>query len=163
MRKPDDTHRAQTLRTLIPIAVGHMASVAVVCVALVSGLSMDRQLLQALAVALLVAAVVVQLSGRTPRMLRALTGHAGWALGSFAMSTAHGAGLALVPALMPFCVGDASAGEAIASEALSQAIVAVLVHAVAMLAVTGLIATGMSRVLADSIQWRSAATKAAKP
>ena len=124
---------------------------------------MDRQLLQVLAVALLVVVVVVRLSGHTPRVLRAPTGHAGWALGSFAMSTAHGAGLALVPALMPFCVGGASSGEAIASEALSQAIVAVLVHAVAMLAVTGLIATGMSRVLAGSIQWRAAATKAAKP
>lgn len=162
MRKPEG-HRAAALRTLIPVAVGHIASVAVVCVALVSGLSMDRQLLQALAVALLVVVVAVQLSGHTPRVLRALTGHAGWALGSFVMSTAHGAGLALVPALMPFCVGGASSGEAIASEALSQAIVAVLVHAVAMLAVTGLIATGMSRALAGSIQWRAAATKAAKP
>jgi small-conductance mechanosensitive channel len=162
MRRPD-THRAHTLRTLIPIAVGHIASVAVVCVALVSDLSMDRHLLQVLAVALLVVVVVVRLSGHTPRVLRALTGHAGWALGSFAMSTAHGAGLALVPALMPFCVGGASSGEAIASEALSQAIVAVLVHAVAMLAVTGLIAIGISRVLAGSIQWRAAATKAAKP
>ena len=164
MRGPDDTHRASTLlRTLIPIAVGHIASVAVVCAVVVSGLSMDRQLLQAIAVALLVLVVVVQLSGRTPRVVRALTGHTGWALGSFAMSTAHGAGLALVPALMPFCVGGASAGEAIASEALSQAIVAVLVHAVAMFAVTGLIATGMSRVLAGLLQPRAAATKAAKP
>jgi small neutral amino acid transporter SnatA (MarC family) len=152
MRGPD-THRATTLRTLVPLAVGHMASVAVVCAALVSGQSMDRQLLQALAAALLVAVVVVQLSGRTPRVLRALTGHAGWALGSFAMSTAHGAGLALVPASMPFCVGDASAGEAIASEALSQAIVAVLVHAVAMLAVTGLLVAGVQRGLAACIRW----------
>jgi small-conductance mechanosensitive channel len=162
MPRPD-THRAHTLRALVPIAVGHIASVAVVCVALMSGLSMDRQLLQVLAVALLAVVVVVRLSGHTPRVMRALTGHAGWALGAFVMSTAHGAGLALVPALMPFCVGDALAGEAIASEALSQAIVAVLVHAVAMLAVTGLIATSVSRVLTGSIQWRAAATKAAKP
>lgn len=162
MRRPD-SHRASPLRNLIPLAVGHIASVAVVCVALMSGWSMDRQLLQTLAVALLVVVVVVRLSGRTPRVLRALTGHAGWALGAFAMSIAHGAGLALVPALMPFCVGDASAGEAFAAEALSQAIVAVGLHAAAMLAVTGLIATGVSRVLAGSIQWRAAATKAAKP
>jgi hypothetical protein len=144
MRRPD-SHRASTLRTLVPLAVGHVASVAVVCAAVMSGPSMDRQLLQALAVALLMLVVVVQLSGRTPQVVRALTGHAGWALGSFAMSTAHGAGLALVPALMPFCVGDASAVEAIASEALWQAIVAVGVHAVAMLAVTGLIAAGVQR------------------
>lgn len=151
MRRPD-THRAHTLRTLVPIAVGHIASVAVVCVALVSGLSMDRQLLLVLAGALLVVVVVVRLSGHTPRVLRAPTGHAGWALGSFAMSTAHGAGLALVPALMPFCVGDASAGEAIASDTLSDALMAVLLHAVAMLAITGLIATGVQRGLAG-LRW----------
>lgn len=144
MRRPD-SQRASTLRTLVPIAVGHIASVAVVCVALVSALSVDRQLLQVLAIALLGIVVLVRLSGHTPRVLRAPTGHAGWALGSFAMSTAHGAGLALVPALMPFCVGDASAGEAIPSEALSQAAVAVAVHAVTMLAVTGLIAAGVQR------------------
>jgi hypothetical protein len=140
-----DSHRASKLRTLIPLAVGHIASVAVVCAALAFGLSMDRRLLQVLAIALLGVVVLVRLSGHTPRVVRALTGHAGWALGSFAMSTAHGAGLALVPALMPFCVGDASAVEAIASEALWQAIVAVGVHAVAMLAVTGLIAAGVQR------------------
>jgi hypothetical protein len=127
------------------MAVGHIASVAVVCVALVSGRSMDRQLLQVLAVALLVVVVWARFSGRTPGGVRAWTGHAGWALGSFAMATAHGAGLALVPALMPFCVGDATAGEAIASEALTQAVGAVLVHAVAMLAFTGLIAAGVHR------------------
>ncbi len=98
MRRPD-THRAHTLRALVPFAAGHIVSVAVPCVAL-----------------------------------------------GFVMSTAHGAGLALVPALMPFCTGGATASKAIASEVLTQAIGAVLLHAVAMLAVTGLIAAVAQRV-----------------
>jgi hypothetical protein len=152
MRRPD-THRASPLRNLIPLAVGHIASVAVVCAAVVFGLSMDRQLLQALAMALLVIVLVVQLSGRTPQVVRALTGHAGWALGSFAMSTAHGAGLALVPALMPLCVGGPATGEAVASDALWDALMAVLLHGVAMLAITGLLATGVQRGLAAGMRW----------
>ena len=99
--------RAQALRALMPIAVGHAASVALVGAAVAFGLSMDRVALQALAGALLVVAAMVHLSGRTPKVARAPAGHAGLALWSFMMSTAHGAGLMLVPALIPLCMGDA--------------------------------------------------------
>jgi hypothetical protein len=71
-----------------------------------------------------------------------LTG-AGLALWSFMMSTAHGAGLMLVPALMPLCISDAPARDLTASGSLALALVAVSVHTAAMLAVTGLIATGV--------------------
>ena len=46
MGRPE-AHPATALRSLVPITVGHLASVAIVCAALVSGLSMDRQWLQA--------------------------------------------------------------------------------------------------------------------
>ena len=60
----------------------------------------------------------------------------GLALWSFLMATAHGAGLMLVPALMPLC----AAMPAIGSGSLLVSLAAVAVHTLAMLAVTGLIA-----------------------
>jgi NhaP-type Na+/H+ or K+/H+ antiporter len=94
---------------------------------------------------LLVLFVLVYLSGRTPKVARVPAGHAGLALWSFIMSTAHGAGLMLVPALIPLCMGDASAREITASGSLTLALAAVGVHTAAMLAVTGVIATGVCR------------------
>ena len=76
---------------------------------------------------------------------QAPVGHAALALWSFMMSTAHGAGLMLVPALIPLCMGDAPAGEITASGSLTLALAAVSVHTAAMLAVTGVIATGVCR------------------
>jgi hypothetical protein len=137
--------RAQALRALMPIAFGHAASIALVGAAVVFGLAMDRVVLQALAGGLLVVAAMVHLSGRTPKVARAPAGHAGLAIWSFMMSTAHGAGLMLVPALIPLCMGDASAREITASGSLTLALAAVGVHTAAMLAVTGVIATGVCR------------------
>ena len=67
------------------------------------------------------------------------------ALWSFMMSTAHGAGLMLVPALVPLCMGDAPARGITASESLALALAAVGVHTAAMLAVIGVIAAGVRR------------------
>lgn len=137
--------RAQALRALVPIAAGHAASVALVAGAVVFGLAMDRFALQVLAGGLLTASAVVHLSGRTPKVARAPAGHAGLALWSFMMSTAHGAGLMLVPALIPLCAGDASVLEMTASGPLTLALAAVGVHTAAMLAVTGVVASGVCR------------------
>ena len=137
--------RAQALRALVPIALGHAASVALVAAAVAFGLSMDRVVLQAVAGGLLIVAALLHLSGHTPQRARAPAGHAGLALWSFMMSTAHGAGLMLVPALIPLCLGDASAGEVGASGSLVLACAAVGVHTAAMLAVTGVIAIGICR------------------
>jgi hypothetical protein len=137
--------RAQALRALLPIAVGHTTSVALVAAAVALGLSMDRGVLQALAGGLLVVVAMVHWSGRMAKRARAPAGYAGLALWSFMMSTAHGAGLMLVPALTPLCMGDAPAREITASGALTLALAAVAVHTAAMLAVTGVIATGVCR------------------
>ena len=137
--------RAQALRALVPIAVGHAASVALVAAAVALGLSMDRVVLQALAGALLVIVAVYHLSGRKAKRARTPAGHAGLALWSFMMSTAHGAGLMLVPALIPLCMGDAPAREITASGSLTLALAAVGVHTAAMLAVTGVIASAVCR------------------
>jgi hypothetical protein len=133
--------RAQALRALLPLAVGHAGSVALVAAAVALGLSTDRVVLQGVAVGLLVVVAMIHLSGRTA--LRARAGHAGLALWSFVMSTAHGAGLMLVPALIPLCMGEVPAREITASGSLTLALAAVGVHTAAMLAVTGVIATGV--------------------
>lgn len=137
--------RVQALRALAPIAVGHAASVALVAAAVALGLAMDRVVLQALAGVLLAAVAVYHLSGRKAKWARTPAGHAGLALWSFMMSTAHGAGLMLVPALIPLCMGDAPAREITASGSLTLALAAVGVHTAAMLAVTGVIASVVCR------------------
>ena len=137
--------RAQALRALMPIAVGHAASIGLVAGAVAFGLAMDRVAMQALAGGLFVAAAVLHLWGRMPKAARVPAGHAGLALWSFMMSTAHGAGLMLVPALIPLCMGDGAGKQIAAADSLMLAFAAVGVHTAAMLAVTGLIASGVCR------------------
>jgi hypothetical protein len=145
--------RTQALRALVPIAIGHAASVALVAAAVAFGLSMDRVVLQISAGVLIVVFAALHLSSRTPGAARAPAGHAGMALWSFMMSTAHGAGLMLVPALIPLCMGDASAREVGASGSLLLAFAAVGVHTAAMLAVTGAIAVGACRGFDAGTRW----------
>ena len=135
--------RGQALRALAPIAAGHAASVALVAAAVALGLAMDRSALQIVAGVLLVGVVVYQLLGWKTRRVPA--SHAGLALWSFMMSTAHGAGLMLVPAFIPLCMADTPAREITASGSLMLALGVVGVHTVAMLAVTGGIACGVCR------------------
>jgi len=141
------THdRTQALRALMPIAIGHTASVALVAAAVSRGLSMDRVVLQVLAGGLLVVGAIVHRWKRTAELTkraRAPARHAGLALWSFMVSTGHGAGLMLVPALIPLCIGGGPARELTASSSLMLALAAVGVHTAAMLAVAGAIATGV--------------------
>ena len=135
--------RTQALRALMPIAIGHATSVALVTGAIALGFSLDRVVLQILAGVLLVGVAVLHLSGHKRKQVRVPTGHAGLALWSFMMSTAHGAGLMLVPAMFALCVGNAATREITASGSLMQALAVVAVHSTAMLVVTGAIATGV--------------------
>lgn len=142
---------AQVRRALLPIAIGHAVSVAVVAGAFAEGLSMDRALVQGLAGALLVGAASYRwLRGAGHRApIGARVGHAGIALWSFLMATAHGAGLMLVPALMPLCLADNPAREITASGSLGLALAAVGVHTAAMLATTGVVAAAVCRGVAE--------------
>jgi len=137
--------RARALWALLPIAVGHTASVAMVAGAVALGLSLDRAAMQALAGMLLVASVSLHVFGRGSQPARVGAGHAGLALWSFIMSSAHGAGLMLVPALMPLCADGPPGLDASEAGPFTLALLAVGVHTVAMLAVTGLVATGVCR------------------
>jgi hypothetical protein len=141
---------ARARQALLPIAMGHAASVAVVAGALAQGMSMDRALVRDLAGALLVCAASYRLlRGAGHGMpVGAKAGHAGIALWSFLMATAHGAGLMLVPALVPLCLADDPAREITASGSMLLALAAVGVHAAAMLATTGVIAACVCRGIA---------------
>jgi len=141
---------AQVRRALLPIAIGHAASVALVACAFAWGMSMDRTLVQALAGALLVGRASYRVMRGTAQHTRisSKAGHAGIALWSFLMATAHGAGLMLVPALVPLCLADNPAREIIASGSVVLALAAVGVHTAAMLVTTGVIATGVCRGVA---------------
>ncbi|AMP02412.1 hypothetical protein [Collimonas pratensis] len=141
--------RVQALWALAPIAAGHAASVALVAAAVALGLGMDRSALQVVAGVLLAGVVVYHLLGRKARRARVPASHAGLALWSFMTSTAHGAGLMLVPAFIPLCMADTPAREITASGSLMLALAAVGVHTVAMLAVTGGIACGVCRGFDD--------------
>jgi hypothetical protein len=69
----------------------------------------------------------------------------GIALCSFLMASAQGAGLMLVPALVPLCAGGTPARELTAPGSLALALAAVGVHTAAMLLTAGLLATGACR------------------
>jgi hypothetical protein len=73
------------------------------------------------------------------QMLRSL------AAGSFAMATAHGAGLMLVPALMPLSAGTTGASDA-ATAAVMAKLSAVGINVLTMLALTGVIASAISHI-----------------
>jgi hypothetical protein len=141
---------AQVRRALLPIAIGHAASIAVVACVFAQGMSMDRTLVQGLAGALLVGAASYRMlrgaGERNP--MSAQAGHAGIALWSFLMATVHGAGLMLLPAHVSLCLADNPAREITASGSLLLALAAVGVHTAAMLVTTGVIATGICRGVA---------------
>jgi hypothetical protein len=147
----------QARRALIPIGIGHIASVAILTCAFAQGMSMDRTLVQGLAGTLLVGVALLRLLRGARR--RATNGtaasHAGIALWSFLMATSHGTGLMLLPALASICVANNPAREITASGSLVLSLGAVGVHTVAMLVTTGFVAAGVCRGVAMYPRWLS--------
>ena len=133
-----------TLRALGPLAIGHLLSVALVAAAVASGLGLPRELLPWLAGGLLLAVAAIHLAGR--RIAPASAGRLALGLWSFIVSSAHGAGLMLVPALAPLCLGDAPGREIAASGSLLLALAAVGVHMAAMLGMAAGVAVGACRL-----------------
>jgi hypothetical protein len=134
--------RAVVAGALAPIAFGHVLSVAVVVAAvLLLGLVADQTLLRRAAGLLLIGwALYHALYGSRHRVRFGMTvGFAGLAAWSFLMASAHGAGLMLIPVVLPLCLGASPAGE-LGAGALPVAVAAVTVHGLAMLAATGVIA-----------------------
>jgi hypothetical protein len=131
--------RAVVLQSLMPIALGHALSIALVAAAVVlAGIVVDAAWLRrgAAAALLLWALYHLAYGSRHRARVGMRTGLWGLALWSFLMAGAHGAGLMLVPALIPLCqaepVGDAGP--------LAISLAATAAHTGAMLAATGAIA-----------------------
>jgi len=138
------TSRRVVLVSLIPIALGHAAAIAVVVYAVVGlGMAIDEGTFRVLSGALLIGWGTYHLvCGHRRRVHIGLkTGLLGLATWSFMMATAHGAGMMLIPVLMPL---KHVAGEHVhhmpATASLWIATLAVIVHSLAMLVVTGAVA-----------------------
>jgi hypothetical protein len=135
--------RRVVLVSLIPIALGHAAAIAVVVYAvMVLGMAIDVETFRVLSGVLLIAWGVYHLSyGHRHRLRIGLrTGLVGLAVWSFVMATAHGAGMMLIPVLMPLQEAGAHAHHMPATASLLIASLAVLVHSLAMLLTTGAVA-----------------------
>jgi hypothetical protein len=127
--------RAAVLVSVLPIALGHaLAIAAVVFALLVLGLVLDRAFLNRMAGGILLAwAAWHALYGHRQRVRVGMqTGLAGLALWSFLMASAHGAGLMLVPALIPLCLSGTP--DALNAASASVAMAALALHTGVMLA-----------------------------
>jgi hypothetical protein len=135
--------RKVVLVSLIPIALGHAAAIAVVVYAvMVLGMAIDAATFRVLSGVLLIAWGVYHLFyGHRHRVRIGLrTGLIGLAAWSFVMATAHGAGMMLIPVLMPLAEAGEHAHHMPATNSLLIASLAVLVHSLAMLLTTGTVA-----------------------
>jgi hypothetical protein len=121
----------------VPIAFGHAAAVAVVLFAVVvlDRVLDYRLLVRGAGMALLGWALWHGLRGHRQRLRVGLqTGLVGLALWSFLMSAGHGAGMMLIPAILPLCLSETGAGGSLGTGSLLIAMMALAVHTVAMLA-----------------------------
>jgi len=147
--------KKQAIRALIPIAIGHMASLGLVAITVVYGLPMSPVLLT-IVVGLLLVAGGIHCIGKTALpSLATPVSHAGLTLWSLVVSTVHGTGLMLVPAFIPLCMTGSLAGQITASGSILLAFAAAGVHMMAMLITTGVMAVHGSKGLhATATLWR---------
>jgi hypothetical protein len=135
--------RGDVIAALPPIVIGHLLSTAVVAGLIVLlGFVVDHGLIQTVSGVFLMGwGVYHQIYGHRHRVRVGMTaGFLGLTFWSFLMATAHGAGMMLVPALIPLCLADTPAKELVEGGSLLIAMTAISVHALAMLMVTGVIA-----------------------
>jgi hypothetical protein len=137
------------LLSLVPIALGHAAAVAAVLAAVLAlGLVIGHAIVLRLAAVVLIGwALWHALYGHRQRVRVGMqTGLIGLALWSFLMASAHGAGLMLIPVVVPLCISAAPqelAGGAGGS--IGVALAALGVHTVTMLATIAAIAVVVYR------------------
>jgi hypothetical protein len=128
---------------LLPIGVGHAAAVAVILFfALALGLILEPGLLARLGAVILFAwATWHVLYGRRHKLRFGMQiSLGGLFLWSFLMANAHGAGLMLMPAVIPLCLAASPAHELTAGASLPVAFAALALHTGVMLATIGTIA-----------------------
>ena len=130
--------RRAVLLALPPMAAGHAMSIWLVAAAMIA----MGPVISPIAVHLAAGATLIlwagyhAIYGHRHRVRVGMTvGMAGLAMWSFLMATAHGAGLMLVPALLPLC----ATMPAIGAGSLLLSVAAVAVHTTATLLVTGIV------------------------
>ncbi|MDY0883731.1 hypothetical protein ACFPL7_15325 [Dongia soli] len=135
--------RLTVLMSLFPIAAGHALAVgAAVTLVIGAGLVIDHALVKIATGGLLIIWAMYHLFYGTRHRLRVgmQTGYAGLLAWSFLMAIGHGAGLMLLPVLIPLCLPTMplppSAGP---SAPLLLAFAAVGVHTLTMLLVIGIV------------------------
>src|SRR5262245_8585077 len=130
------------LLSLVPIAIGHaLAVTAVLVVVLALGLVLHWTILgRVIGLVLIGWAIWHALYGHRRRVRVGMqTGMAGLALWSFLMAGAHGAGLMLIPVVMPLCLAAAPGQELTAGGSMPIALAALAVHTATMLATIAVI------------------------
>ncbi len=135
--------QAVVLQSLAPIALGHALAIVVVAAAVVTiGLAVDPRTLRLAGGAALLAWALYHLfyGARHRTRIGMQTGLAGLILWSFLMASAHGAGLMLVPALIPLCLSPGAHAAMGAADSRLIPLAAVGIHTLAMLLVSGTIA-----------------------
>ncbi|MGH6953718.1 MAG: hypothetical protein ACREGL_06025 [Alphaproteobacteria bacterium] len=146
-----ERRRAAVLRSLVPIALGHAASItAVVAVVAAAWAVIDLDAVRLVAGGAIVAFGAYRLARGWRHRARVgmRAGFADLALWSFLMATAHGAGLMIVPAYLGLPMvshhhgaGNPNLGLAVGVEAsIGLALAAVALHTAAMLAVAAAVA-----------------------
>lgn len=139
---------------MLPIALGHAASVLLtVALFLALGVVLELAIVQRAAGLVLLAWAFWVFRRGHPRRVRVgmTTGAAGLFLWSFTMASAHGAGLMLLPALIPICFADARNVLPHLAETTSRGLLVVLVHSGAMLLVTAAVSFLVYRVVGVAI------------
>ncbi|HEY9253483.1 MAG TPA: hypothetical protein VIP30_02985 [Stenotrophomonas sp.] len=127
-------------RVLWPVALGHVVAIAATVYAISQGVLMGGPWPQRIAggLLLLMAAGYLRRGHRgAPQPGLALS----TALTSAMMATSQGAGLMLVPALLPLCMSGLPAREITAGGSLLLGLAAVVVHLLAMLVTAAVIAS----------------------
>ena len=126
----------------IPIALGHAAAVALVLFAVLAlGLVLNHAVLSRAAASVLLGwALWHAVRGHRQRLRVGMqTGFTGLAFWSFLMSSAHGAGLMLIPVALPLCLTGSPSGQLTAGGSLPVAVAVLGVHTAAMLATMALV------------------------
>lgn len=131
--------RGVVFASLAPIAAGHALSIWVVSSTVMAlGMALDPHALRVVAGVLVLGwAAYHWLYGHRHRVRVGMTaGFAALALWSFLMASAHGAGVMLVPAMIPLCADQPIVDKAF----LSLSLAAAGVHTAAMVLATGVVA-----------------------
>ena len=135
--------RSVVVQSLIPVAIGHLLSIDVVAGAVLAlGVIIDRRSLLTVAGGGLILWALYHLAygSRHPARVGMRAGFAGLLAWSFLMASAHGAGLMLVPSLVPLCFSGSAVGGITDAGSLISSLAAVGVHTAAVVSVSGIVA-----------------------